>query len=397
MLDDLQELIRRLLDALPQAALIVRGDGRVILRNAEAEAILPAGDQIDAVLDYGQGSEPLWATEMAALAEGAGRLVRRNLRLTGRGSRQLVVDIHLRDMGLSLSICDRGSGRAAQRGGDCDPPHQANTQARGTAAAGPMGQAPGEPPDSILVLVEDVSGRVSMERRLAASERLAATGALAARIAHELNNPLDGVLRFLGLAQRVANAEAAQYLTNAREGLMRMAGIIRGLLEEGRPWQASGQRAPVQRLLDEAVTAMQPRAQAIGVSVVCDLDGRVEGMVEGSVFQVFCNVIKNSLDAMPNGGMLTIRLRPAGRDCDIEFSDTGCGLTEAEAGRIFDPFYTTKPPADGSGLGLAICREIVGRLGGRIAARGRPEGGATLDLRLPLQPPWKAAPQGPEP
>jgi signal transduction histidine kinase len=362
---DSREVMSLILDALPQAAMIAGRDGRIVLRNAGAEATLRGGGDVNSVLGDGEASEVHWDTEMAALADGAGRLVRRGMHLAGKGSRQLVVDIHYRTL----------------------PPLPTNLApapavARGGAAVGAEPHGP-----FVLVLVEDVSARLSMERRLAAEERLAATGAIAAKIAHELNNPLDGVMRFLGLAQRVAGEQAGKYLDQARNGLTRMAQIIRGLLDQGRPWQAAGERAPVRRLLDEAAGVMQPRAQSLGVSVVCDFDDRVDGTAEGCVFQVFCNVIKNALDAMPGGGVLTIRLRPAGTQCEIEFADTGCGLTDQEAERIFQPFYTTKPPAEGSGLGLTICREILARLGGTIAARGRGEGGAAFTVRLPLQGP----------
>jgi two-component system NtrC family sensor kinase len=319
--------------------------------------VLPGGWDVSSVLGDGQAAEVHWDTEMAALADGAGRLVRRGVHLAGKGSRQLVVDIHYRSL----------------------PPLPPNL----APAAAPAPDGP-----FVLVLVEDVSARLSMERRMAAEERLAATGAIAAKIAHELNNPLDGAMRFLGLAQRVAGEQAGKYLDQARTGLTRMAQIIRGLLDQGRPWQAAGERSPVRRLLDEAAGVMQPRAQSLGVSVVCDFDDRVDGTAEGCVFQVFCNVIKNALDAMPGGGVLTIRLRPAGgAQCEIEFADTGCGLSDQEAERIFQPFYTTKPPAEGSGLGLTICREILARVGGTIAARGRGEGGAAFTVRLPLQGP----------
>ena len=360
MQTDLQKLATLVLDALPQAALVVSRSGRVALCNVEARTILPAGQDIRDVLVAADGSEVRWVDELAALAEGDGGLVRRNVRLAGKGDRQLMVDVYFRPLG------------------------------RGQEGEQWAGQ--------VLVLVEDVSPRISAERRLATGERLAAAGTLAAQVAHELNNPLDGVLRFIGLAERVAGDEAAEYLKQARGGLMRMAQIIRGLLEQGRPWQRAGERAAVQQLLDEAVRTMQPRAQTIGVTMVCDFDDRVDGTVEGSVFQVFCNVIKNALDAMPDGGLLTIAVRPdEGGGCEIEFSDNGHGLSEAEAERIFQPFYTTKAPDRGSGLGLAICREIVGRLGGTIAAGPRAEGGATVAVRLPLHAGWNANPQGLEP
>lgn len=367
MQTDLRELIAPVLEALPQAALVVTRRGEAVLRNTEADRLLPFGGNIQTIL--GGGTPQIeWGAELAALCDGTDAVVRRGVRLTAQAGRQLVVDVHLRSMG------------------PCPTDSKAGADEPGVA----WGRY-------VLVLVEDISGRVSMERRIAAGERLVAAGTLAAKVAHELNNPLDGVLRFIGLAERVARPEAGAYLMQAREGLMRMAEIIRGLLEQGRPWRAGGERIPLQRLLDEAVGSMQPRAQALGVAIVCDLDDRVDGAADGSAFQVFCNVIKNSLDALPNGGLLTITLRPAEEGCDIEFADTGSGLTEAEAERIFEPFYTTKPPTQGSGLGLTICREVVSRLGGSIAARSRAGAGLTVAVHLPLHPKWKPTQQETEP
>ena len=364
---DLRELITPVLEALPQAALVVTRSAEVVLRNAGADRLLPDGRDIRTVLGGGR-PQIEWAAELAALAAGGDGAVHRGVHLSAKAGQQLVVDVHLRSMGA--------------------PP--AAGESAGTAAS----RRPGIAWDRyVLVLVEDISGRVSMERRVAAGERLTAAGTLAAKVAHELNNPLDGVLRFIGLAERIARPEAGGYLTQARGGLMRMAEIIRGLLEQGRPWRSGGELVPVPRLLEEALRTMQPRAQALGVAVVCDFDDRVDGAVEGSAYQVFCNVMKNSLDALPNGGLLTITLRPAEESCDIEFADTGSGLTETEAERIFQPFYTTKPPAEGSGLGLAICREIVTRLGGTIAAGSRAGGGLTVAVHLPLHPTWKPSQQ----
>lgn len=224
-----------------------------------------------------------------------------------------------------------------------------------------------------------------MERRLAASERLAATGSVAAKVAHELNNPLDGVMRYLGLAERCSGPEAARYLSGARDGLMRMAQIIRGLLDQGRPWQNAGERTAVHRLLDEAVGVMQPRAHSLGVTVMCDFDDRVQGLVEGSVFQVFCNIIKNALDAMPGGGLLKMSLAPTSKGCEVLFADSGSGMSADQAERIFEPFYTTKPHGEGSGLGLSLCREILQHLGGSIGAECNPGGGVILRVQLPLR------------
>ncbi|MFA6135065.1 MAG: ATP-binding protein [Phycisphaerae bacterium] len=343
------------MNSLPQAVLIVDRQGRVMLRNHSAQKLLPEGDDVVTVLRSPSGVPIDWQADLASLAEDPFGLTSRNVSLAGRGSRQLLVDVYLRHLG-------PGPG------------------APGIASAGGAAQG------GVLIVVEDVSQRASMERRLAASERLAAVGKVAAKVAHELNNPLDGVLRYIGLAQRGASQETAKYLANARGGLMRMVTIIRDLLDQSGGRKAGAERGTVEKLLEEALGAFSARAQSLGVAVVCDLADTDGLLTEGNIFQVFCNVIKNALDAMPGGGMLNVRVRRADEHhCVVQLADTGCGLTEEEVTKVFEPFYTTKPPGEGTGLGLSICREIVTAAGGTITVAPRPEGGAVVTLSLPVQ------------
>jgi two-component system NtrC family sensor kinase len=218
---------------------------------------------------------------------------------------------------------------------------------------------------------------------MAVSERLAARAKAAARMAHELNNPLDGVLRYVGLAQRLVEGQAAEYLAAARDGLLRMAGIIHDMLTTGPVGGGAGES--LERLLQEAVSAFAPRAAALGVAVVCDLAEDGGAAADAGMFQVFCNVIKNALDAMPEGGTLTIRTRLRDGRCVLTFTDTGCGVTEEQARRVFEPFYTTKPTGQGVGLGLTVCREIVTALGGTITAEPGPGGGTVVAVTLPVR------------
>jgi signal transduction histidine kinase len=355
MQKDFQSILAGFLDALGSAAIVAGCDGRVLLRNSAADRMLPPGGHVAAILDVKDGQAAAWPAVMAALADGAPCVTHRSVRLGGSGARQLTVDINVRPITCRLPA-------AGADGGSC-----------------------------VLVLVEDVSSRISTQRRQEAGRRMEANGPLAARIAHELNNPLDGVMRYLGLAERTSGPEAQKYLAPAREGLVRMAQIIRGLLNQGRPWQVAGEPASLQRVLDEAVGVMQPRAQSLGVTVICDFDDRADGLVEASAFQVFCNIIKNALDAMPGGGMLKISASPSGKVCEIVFADNGSGLTAEEAECVFEPFYTTKPPGEGSGLGLALCREILQHLGGAITAEPNPAGGAIFRVRLPQHAAWGEA------
>ncbi len=240
-----------------------------------------------------------------------------------------------------------------------------------------------------VLLVEDVTSRASLERRLAVSERLAATGKLAARVAHELNNPLDGIQRFINLAMRTVSAsgggKAADYLEQARTGLARMAGIISDLLEYSRSHVSQFDDDNINALVEEAVHTMADKADRAGVAIALALrDEAMPRVRGGKLFQVFCNLMKNAIDAMPGGGRLTVTTGVVEREVVIRFEDTGVGLPP-DVNKVFEPFYTTKPPGTGTGLGLAICREYVERLHGRITAEPREGGGARFTIRIPLE------------
>ncbi|MCJ7544414.1 MAG: HAMP domain-containing histidine kinase [Phycisphaerae bacterium] len=339
------------LDLLPQAVLVCQAGGAIVFRNLEATRSLPRGDHLGQVLRGSDPGELYWACDVASLPTEPGGVVYRNVSLAGAGGRRVLADVYLR--ALDSSLCQP----SAEEGGP-----------------------------AVLVVVEDASLRASAQRRLAVCERLAAEGKVAARTAHEMNTPLDGVLRYIGLALRALEGkprqahQAKEHLAKAREGLLRMAGIIHDVLNE-----SSGGHETLGSLLGEAVSAFAPRAEATGVTVACDLADAGDTGADARLFQVFCNVIKNALDAMPAGGVLTIHAHRVQGRCTVEFADTGCGLTDEQARRVFEPFYTTKPPGAGVGLGLAISREIVAALGGTIAAAPRPGGGAAIAITVPVR------------
>jgi signal transduction histidine kinase len=327
------------LEAMPQAVLVVDPIGKALANNAAARESFDVDAGLPPAQEQASGHAVDWRAQLAAVAGHTDAVWIRNLRLSGRGDRLILADVFLRRLD-----------------------HV--------------------PANAVLVVIDDVAERAAMARRLAAGQRLAALGQLAGQIAHELNNPLDGILRYISLAQRVADSRAEGYLDNARKGLLRMAEILRDML--GRAAPDGGDRTPIDKLLAEAVTVMQPPAHARGVAVVCDVDEAATGAMPGSVFQVFCNIIKNALDAMPQGGRLTVRLRREGADCVVEFTDTGGGIAPADAERIFQPFHTTTD-TEGAGLGLAVCRNIVARLGGTVSAGGAEGGGAVITVRLPCR------------
>lgn len=238
-----------------------------------------------------------------------------------------------------------------------------------------------------LLVVEDVTLQATLEKRLMVSERLAAVGKLAARVTHELNNPLDGILRYINLAIRVSEGDnpkrAVHYLTESRKGLLRMTQIIGELLEFSRTTRSVYEQVTINQLVEDAVKVMEGEAAKAGVTIILNLESQLPPLRAGNLFQVFCNLIKNAIDAMSKGGALTIVTQVVDQWITIRFEDTGPGLPP-EAHRLFEPFFTTKEPGKGTGLGLAVSRDIVERYNGQLTAENRPSGGAVFIVKVPL-------------
>jgi signal transduction histidine kinase len=239
-----------------------------------------------------------------------------------------------------------------------------------------------------MLVLEEITSQISMEKRLAISERLAAVGKLAARVAHELNNPLDGILRYINLTRRVMGgpdqSKAEGYLDESKKGLMRMVRIVRELLEFSRSAQPALEVGNINTFIDDAIKSLTDRAGEQAVTIVTDFEEPMPTVRGSNLFQVFYNLIKNALDAMPDGGTLAISSSIEGRQVILDFADTGPGLPE-ESEKVFEPFYTTKPLGQGTGLGLAICKDIVERYNGRLTGGNRQEGGAQFLIRIPVE------------
>lgn len=249
-----------------------------------------------------------------------------------------------------------------------------------------MGTA-GEPGG--MVIIEDVSETVDTQRKLAHAERLAAVGRHASKVAHELNNPLDGILRYVNLAIRTVEQEnlekSKEYLDQCREGLMRMVRIVSELLEFSRSTYTPTEHVKVEQIVEDALKTMESKARALNVRILRDYARGMPQVRSGNLFQVFCNLARNALDAMPEGGELNISTRPAADGAIvIEFRDTGTGLPARNAEAIFEPFFTTKDKGRGTGLGLAICRDIVESCHGRITAENALNGGSIFTVYLPV-------------
>ncbi len=239
-----------------------------------------------------------------------------------------------------------------------------------------------------IVIIEDISEKAELHRKLTHAEKLAAVGRHASKVAHELNNPLDGILRYVNLTIRTIEQEdiskSKEYLDQCRQGLMRMVRTVSELLEFSRSTYTPTEHVKIEQIIEDALKTMESKAQAFNVHISRSYAGGMPQIRGGNLFQVFCNLAMNALDAMPEGGELKISTRTGmNGGIVVEFRDTGSGLPTKNTEAIFEPFFTTKDKGRGTGLGLAICRDIIESYHGRITAENAPEGGSIFTVYLP--------------
>src|SRR6266850_1627295 len=251
---------------------------------------------------------------------------------------------------------------------------------------------------AIVSAMQEVGRLRELERRrlqqvLFETEKLAATGRLAASIAHEINNPLEAVQNSLYLLGGAVKEESPQrrYLDIAQRETQRMSRILRQMLGFYRP-QKDATPMDVNTLVDEAEALVAKRLREAKVTVVRELAAELPE-VRGSadqIKQVLLNLFLNSVEAMPKGGTLTVTTRAGDAEGDIPFAavrievrDTGQGMDKDTEARIFEPFFSTKTER-GTGLGLWVSHGIVQGHGGTLKVRSRVGQGTTFIIALPI-------------
>ena len=342
-------LTRAVVDQIPLAVLLGDHDGRILYRNAEADALFTRVTSCSAVLASGTATEPAvpWDECQARLKRGAGSVQLGTMTIHDPGGRKRRVSVSVHAL------------------------------------------RPGPDQESLGYLIQAApQGQLTDFTTSPTAGGGGVDGSLVARVAHELNNPLDGIMRFVNLALRSADdtqqSQIRSYLEPARQGLKRMAQIIGELLEFARSGDSQAEAKSINRVVEEALRTLEEKCDQAGISAVADF--RESGMPtvrQSKYFQVCCNLFKNAIEAMPDGGRLTITSAVIDDHVVLRVEDTGVGLPE-DAERVFEPFFTTKRDRDGTGLGLAICKEYVEGLGGRITAERRPQGGSVFTVQVPV-------------
>jgi two-component system NtrC family sensor kinase len=229
-----------------------------------------------------------------------------------------------------------------------------------------------------------------MQAHLIQSEKLASLGKLAAGIAHEINNPLGGILIYSHLLLEDTDRNSPHYenLKKIVKETSRCKDIVKGLLEFARPKEPEMSLININEIVDSSLAIMEGQAffQNIVIKKVYASDLPKTVADSAQLQQVFMNIILNAAEAMDGSGSLTIHTS-LNRDApfiDVKFTDTGHGIKEEDKARIFEPFFTTKQVGKGTGLGLSICYSIIQKHQGTIEVESEPEKGSTFTVKLPV-------------
>lgn len=236
----------------------------------------------------------------------------------------------------------------------------------------------------------DISEKKDLEKQLLRSEKLSSLGKLAAGIAHEINQPLTGVLTFtsLLLKKHKDDESTANDLQVILRETKRIRGIVQGILEFARESPMQKVETDIEQVIENTLQIVERQEKFLGIDIVKNYgQGLPKVVVDVNLLeQVFMNLFLNAAEAMEGSGRLTVETSQERDQARIDVSDNGCGMPQEVTERIFDPFFTTKDSSEGAGmgLGLAVSYGIINNHGGSITVRSREGEGTTFTILLPL-------------
>jgi hypothetical protein len=250
-----------------------------------------------------------------------------------------------------------------------------------------------------LIILDDVTDRDDLERRLVQADKLSSIGLLAAGVAHEVNTPLAVISTYAQmLAKQVSGDEQkTKLLEKIAKQTFRASEIVNSLLNFSRTGAADFVDVDLNRVVNETFVLLEHQFQKSGVQVRLSLGTNIPPVRGnfGKLQQVFLNLFLNARDAMPEGGKLMARIWSEAGFVHVEVADTGHGIAPEHLARIYDPFFTTKGTRKGTGLGLSVSYGIVQEHNGIIEVDSSPGSGTRFRLEFPTtaSKPRAAAPQ----
>ena len=245
-------------------------------------------------------------------------------------------------------------------------------------------------PVGVLGIARDITERKTLEQQVRDAERLASIGQLAAGVAHEINNPLGGILNCLYNIRKgtLSPGRAEEYTHFMEDGLRRVQKIVRQLLDFSQQHKPELRSTDVNTLVDRVLVLTNHTITGKQLTLYRECEhGLPPMMVDPHMIeQVLMNLILNAVQATQEGGTITIRTRQHDEVCEIDVEDTGCGIPPEVRSNIFDPFFTTKRTGEGTGLGLSVSLGIVERHGGEMLVESEIDKGTKFTVRLPFAP-----------
>lgn len=240
----------------------------------------------------------------------------------------------------------------------------------------------------VIIIISDLTELHDAWERVRSSEKLVATGRMAARIAHEINNPLAGIAGALQLIRMDTDpaSPAFRYVAMVDREISRISNIVRQMYGLYRQDQEPAHVIDLIPVLGEIAILMSVEAAQKSVAIeVMPGAPQLARVQEQNLRQVLLNIVRNAIEASPEDGQVSLYVERCGRCVDIVVADQGPGITAEDSERVFEPFYTSKSPTQGRGLGLglSISDALVRGMGGRIEFGNRPMGGCLCRICLP--------------
>jgi two-component system NtrC family sensor kinase len=251
--------------------------------------------------------------------------------------------------------------------------------------------------ETIVQVYRDRTEQHKMQEQLSQQDKLASIGLLAGGVAHEINNPLGGILIFSQMLLREMDKASSHYadVVEIEAATQRCKAIVESLLDFARQ-NPAGKKPVLQEInaVDAIRTAVRFGKVSIRRGGTVEIEERYGEEAHflrcdrNKIIQVFLNLIQNAIQAMPDGGDLIIRAKSKRRGDQVvgiyEVKDSGVGIPPEHVKKIFDPFFTTKDPGEGTGLGLALCYGFIQDVGGNITVESTLNVGTTFTVELPL-------------